>query len=105
MSDTLKKSMDELMDYAKGNSNGVEVRTYKLKDVPNYNGEAIRNIREKIELPRNVMADILGVSVRTIEKWEIDGAKPNGSARRLLQLLDKNPMSIINSIENLAMNA
>jgi|SRR5690625_368460 len=105
MSDTLKKSMDELMDYAKGNKESVEIRTYKIEDVPDYNGEKIKEIRNNMSLPRSVLADILGVSVRTIEKWEIDGAKPNGSARRILQMLENNPVFTIKSIEDLAANS
>lgn len=78
---------------------------YNLKQVPKYSGKEIREIRESIEIPRNVMADILGVSVRTIEKWEIDGAEPNGSARRLLQLLANNPEAIITNIENMSVSS
>lgn len=101
MSDTLRNSMDELIEYAEGNFDSVEIRTYKFGEVPQYSGEKIREIRDNLELPRNTFSDILGVSVRTIEKWEINGAKPNGSARRLLQLLDNRPKKIIESIESL----
>lgn len=68
MSETLRDSMKELLKYAKGNTESVEVRTYNLKEVPKYSGKEIREIKDNIKIPRNAMADILGVSVRTIEK-------------------------------------
>lgn len=62
----------------------------------------IKDVRSKIGVSRAGFADILGVSTRTIEKWEINGAEPNGSARRLIQLLDNNPEDILEEIKQVS---
>lgn len=62
----------------------------------------MKDVRSKIGVSRAGFADILGVSTRTIEKWEINGAEPNGSARRLIQLLDNNPEDILEEIKQVS---
>lgn len=100
MSDsTVLDSIKDLTAYINGEPNTVTTRSYKLKKAPNYTGEDIKTIREKVGVSRPVFAGMLDVSVRTLERWEIDGAKPSGSTNRLIQLLDQNPTLIVNEIE------
>lgn len=42
-------------------------------------------------MTQKVFSDVLGVSVWTVEAWEAGKSHPNGSARRLLQLIDQKP--------------
>jgi len=42
-------------------------------------------------MTQKVFSDLLGVSVRTVEAWETGKSHPNGSARRLLQLIEQKP--------------
>lgn len=50
----------------------------------------VKQLRNKLNMSQRLFAKVLGVSVKTVEKWE-QGANPvKGAASRLLYLLDKN---------------
>ncbi|WP_273477141.1 helix-turn-helix domain-containing protein [Faecalicoccus acidiformans] len=52
--------------------------------------EFVKNLRNELNLSQSLFAEILGISEKTVEKWE-QGANPvKGAASRLLYLLDKN---------------
>lgn len=42
-------------------------------------------------LTQKTFAQTIGVSVKTIEAWEKGTNSPNGSASRLLELMDQKP--------------
>ena len=53
------------------------------------NGEFVKKLRKKLNMTQNVFASVLGVTKKTIEKWE-QGANPvKGCAARLLFLINK----------------
>lgn len=104
MSETLKKSIEEFTAFANGDGTNIEVRTYDVTKAPNFNGAEIKAVRKKLNLSRAVFADILDVSPRTVERWEVDGAKPSGSANRLIQLLDKKPAILVQIIKEVSAN-
>lgn len=98
MRDTLKDSMNELMEFAHNKPNKVTVRKYTLNNLPEYDPLTIRTVRNKTQMTQKVFSDLLGVSVRTVEAWETGKSNPNGSARRLLQLIEQMP-EIVKEIE------
>ena len=54
--------------------------------------EHIKKIREEIlHVSQKVLADGLGVSVRTVQGWEGGRSRPIGPARRLLSIIEKMP--------------
>lgn len=53
--------------------------------------EFVKKLREKFDMTQLVFATVLGISKKTVEKWE-QGKNPiQGTAARLLYLLDKRP--------------
>lgn len=88
MTNTMKESMEELMNFAKNKSHSVSVQTYSLKNLPDYDPKHIQNLRKEKEMTQRRFADLLGVSVRTVEAWETGKSHPNGSAKRLMQLVE-----------------
>lgn len=59
--------------------------------------EFAKALRNKLNFSQSLFSKILGLSEKTIEKWE-QGANPiKGSSSRLLYLLDKNP-NLINQL-------
>lgn len=54
-----------------------------------YNAEAVRRTRMKLSVSQAVFAQLLAVSVATVRSWEQGVRRPEGSARRLLDLINK----------------
>jgi transcriptional regulator with XRE-family HTH domain len=65
-------------------------------DIPDFDEKItssfVRNLRTDLDLTQKVFGNILGVTKKTIEKWE-QGANPiKGPAARLLYLIEDNPI-------------
>ena len=55
----------------------------------------IAKTREKTGLSQARFAQLLGVSVRTLQDWEQGRRIPSGAARTLLQIAAKNPAALV----------
>ncbi|MCZ7625005.1 MAG: transcriptional regulator [Candidatus Methylomirabilota bacterium] len=56
---------------------------------------SITGVREKTGLSQARFAQLLGVSVRTLQDWEQDRRAPSGAARTLLMVAAKNPRALL----------
>lgn len=56
---------------------------------------SVASIREKTGLSQTRFAELLGVSVRTLQEWEQGRRAPSGAARTLLLIADKNPHALL----------
>ncbi len=52
---------------------------------------AVMSIRESTGLSQSKFAQLLGVSVRTLQEWEQGRRAPSGAARTLLRIAARNP--------------
>jgi putative transcriptional regulator len=59
------------------------------------NVPAIGEIREKTGLSQARFAELLGVSVRTLQDWAQGLRAPSGAARTLLPIADRHPEILI----------
>ena len=55
----------------------------------------ITRIREKMGLSQARFAQLLGVSVRTLQDWEQGRRAPSGAARTLLMVAARNPQALL----------
>jgi putative transcriptional regulator len=55
----------------------------------------VAEIREKTGLSQARFAEVLGVSVRTLQDWEQGRRAPSGAARTLLIMVDRNPAALL----------
>jgi putative transcriptional regulator len=55
----------------------------------------VASIREKTGLSQARFAQLLGVSVRTLQDWEQGRRAPSGAARTLLVVANKNPHALL----------
>jgi putative transcriptional regulator len=62
----------------------------RVVNVPDIGG-----IRERTGLSQARFAQLLGVSVRTLQDWEQGRRAPSGAARTLLMVADKNPRALL----------
>jgi putative transcriptional regulator len=58
------------------------------------NVPSVAAIRESIGLSQSRFAQLLGVSVRTLQEWEQGRRAPSGAARTLLTIAAKNPRAL-----------
>jgi putative transcriptional regulator len=54
----------------------------------------VATTREKTGLSQARFAELLGVSVRTLQDWEQGRCAPSGAARTLLMIAAKNPKAL-----------
>lgn len=55
---------------------------------------SVASIRERTGLSQARFAELLGVSVRTLQEWEQGRRAPSGAARTLLLIAQKNPSAL-----------
>ncbi len=56
---------------------------------------SVTSIREQTGLSQSRFAQLLGVSVRTLQEWEQGRRAPSGAARTLLMIAAKNPHALL----------
>lgn len=59
-----------------------------------------KQIRERLDLSQSRFAAIIGVSVRTLQNWEQGHRKPEGPAKALLRVVDRNPEAVIHALHS-----
>jgi len=90
--DLLTESLSEALGHAQGKIT-LKSETLEIpKEPPNYAKTKIKKIREnKLKVSQPVFAMLLGCSASCVRSWERGENKPDGIARRLLQLIENNP--------------
>ena len=56
---------------------------------------SVSSVRERTGLSQARFAELLGVSVRTLQEWEQGRRAPSGAARTLLLIAQKNPRALL----------
>lgn len=59
------------------------------------NVPSVASVRERVGLSQSRFAQLLGVSVRTLQEWEQGRRAPSGAARTLLLIAQKNPAVLL----------
>lgn len=98
--ESLARALKQAIDYEKGDKSKGKVRIATIPDfepLTDYSMDDIKEIRYRTKLPQKYFAQLIGVSPRAVEAWETGKRKPTGTARRLFQLIEKNP-GIVNTI-------
>jgi putative transcriptional regulator len=81
--------LNETIEYEKGNLNSVKKHKVTVSPLPHFEGDQIKKIRADMNLSQRLFADILGVSLKTVEAWEAGKNVPQGPAQRMLELFAK----------------
>lgn len=91
MSRAYESIMKGLLEIEAHKQGKAKLRTTVLmvEPTPDYDAKAVKRIRQRLKLPQRAFAKVCGVSIKTVEAWESGRNVPNGSARRLFELIDK----------------
>lgn len=84
---TILESLKVSREYLNGDETHVEVVQVPLPVKVQFNANTIKKLRKDIGSTQAELANLIGVSTRTVEAWESNRTKPNQSARKLLTLL------------------
>lgn len=100
VTESLFRGLNEMLEASKDlGKSTLTKRVRSLTPVPEFKAVEVKKIRAKLSLTQRGFANALGVSLKTVESWEANRNKPNGTAQRFLYLLDKNP-KLLEEIEN-----
>jgi putative transcriptional regulator len=58
----------------------------------------VKKIRSHLHVSQNEFALMIGVSPNTIQNWEQGRREPEGPAKALLRIAEKNPRAIIDAL-------
>jgi len=63
-----------------------------------FEAAGVRAIRERTSLSQSEFAELIGVSVKTIQNWEQDRRRPAGPAAALLRIIAQAPKLAVQAI-------
>ncbi|MBR4765423.1 MAG: helix-turn-helix domain-containing protein [Clostridia bacterium] len=88
--ESIIKGLNEAIDYENGK---ITARTTKctVNPAPEFDAKQIRDARLSLGMTQTTFAQVMGVSIKTVEAWEAGTNKPVGAARRLLSMLQADP--------------
>ena len=90
--DFLLQSMEQALDHSKGKITLRSERIELPKNPSFFSSTRIKKLREKIlKVSQPVFAYILGCTPSAVKSWEQGDNRPNGSARRLMELIERDP--------------
>ncbi|HEX9024750.1 MAG TPA: type II toxin-antitoxin system MqsA family antitoxin [Geobacteraceae bacterium] len=84
--------LEDALAYADGDETRGTVHRVKLADVD------ITHLREKLGLSQDRFAALFGLSARTVRNWEQGVRRPEGPARVLLQVIDREPEAVMRAL-------
>lgn len=101
LGDMLTEAMNELeaiLDSGKHPRDVLTVRTVHVIDALDFTPKAIKSLRKSLRMSTAVFAGTMGVSAKLVEQWESGRRKPSAMACRLLDILKRDPATILNRV-------
>ncbi|WP_303980658.1 DNA-binding transcriptional regulator [Dongia mobilis] len=84
----------EAIAYAKGGPAQVRVSQFNVPE-----NIDVRELRERLGMSQSEFALRFGFSVGTLRQWEQGRRYPDGAARVLLTVIDRNPEAVTRALE------
>lgn len=92
LADDIAKGLENAIAYVKGDHTGVREH---LVDVPNVD---VKAVRRRLGLSQREFAHQFSFSVRSVQNWEQKRRVPDGPARVLLTVIDREPQAVLRAI-------
>lgn len=90
--DSIMAALEDALAYAKGD------RARGRATVLDVRALDVGKVRGKVGLSQDEFARTFGVSVGTLRNWEQKRVRPDGPARVLLTLIDRDPVSVLKAL-------
>ena len=91
--ESIIQGLNEAIDYENGKGK-ARVAKCTVNPAPEFNAEQIKEVRLSLGMTQVTFAEVMGVSLKTVEAWEAGTNKPIGSARRFLSVLKADPSTL-----------
>jgi len=86
--DDIKTGLEQAIAYEKGKGT-AKVTKLSVEPLTKYEAKKIKEIRKETGLTQVLFAQLMGVSVKTVEAWESGRNHPEGSSCRLLKMIER----------------
>jgi putative transcriptional regulator len=86
--ESIMRGLKEVKAHKKGKLK-LKTHSIEIAPIPQFTSKKVKSIRNKLHLTQRAFASIFGVSPKTVEAWESGNNKPNGTAQRLLSLINR----------------
>ena len=88
--DSIKQGLAEALEFSKGKKGKAVIHEFTPVDV--------KNIRAQVGMSQNEFASAFGISVSTLRHWERGDRKPHGPALVLLNVVAKEPQTVLKAL-------
>ena len=58
----------------------------------------VKALRERLGLTQHEFSGMIGVSIKTLQNWEQGRREPEGPAKALLRVVEKDPQAVLNAL-------
>lgn len=58
----------------------------------------VKALRERLDLTQAEFSTMIGVSIKTLQNWEQGRREPEGPAKALLRVVDKEPQAVLSAL-------
>jgi putative transcriptional regulator len=58
----------------------------------------VRSLRNRLGLTQHEFSGMIGVSIKTLQNWEQGRREPEGPAKALLRVVEKEPQAVMNAL-------
>ncbi|MFZ3130165.1 MAG: helix-turn-helix domain-containing protein [Desulfosporosinus sp.] len=83
--------LNEAIEHAEGKRE-LRTNTVSIEPIREYEAAVIKKIRNELGMTQAFFAVFMGVSRKTVEAWESGRNMPDGPARRLLSMIQADPL-------------
>ncbi|MCD8512144.1 MAG: helix-turn-helix domain-containing protein [Nitrincola sp.] len=87
---SIKQGLQEAIEYSDGQFKSAIIHEFTPLDV--------KQVRAKVGMSQSEFASAFGISVSTLRHWERGDRKPNGPALVLLNVVSKEPETVLRAL-------
>ena len=92
----LIEGMKQAVAYAESSEDNEDFEVTEIEVAP----ADVRGLRENLEMTQQQFASFLGISVHTLSKWERGERSPEGPARVLLKIVEREPEAVLRALHD-----